>query len=181
MCNRNSGRNGPRLLLQKTNYQITDLSRMLLIPLTASADDASAFSDELLHLTDAQAADRCLRHESSAADMYPCVVVMFSSGFACYKVQKVAFVRHIFAWCHFKHVCSWQKLLNFECCEPTYTYFYPIVSKLTGPGEIGHIGGYTSRGGRTLLGLGSLLTGAKVWRIGVNQITRISLVTAAPV
>ena len=65
---------------------------MLLIPLTASADDASAFSDELLHLTDAQAADRCLRHESSAADMYPCVVVMFSSGFACYKVENVAFV-----------------------------------------------------------------------------------------
>ena len=66
---------------------------IVLIPLTASADDQAAtgdvstFSDELLHLTDAQAADRCLRHEARAADMYPCVLVMFSSGFACSKVQ----------------------------------------------------------------------------------------------
>ena len=70
----------------------------LSMPLPASADDQAAtgeesmFYDELLHLTDAQAADRCLRHEARAADMYPCVVVMFSSGFACYKVENVAFV-----------------------------------------------------------------------------------------
>ena len=155
MCNRNSSGNGPRLLLQKTNYQIPDLSRMLLIPLTASADDASAFSDELLHLTDAQAADRCLRHESSAADMYPCVIVMFSSGFACSKVQIIdiwsIIGRHIF------YVC--------DIISETFvasTYLPPGMLQLTGPGEIGQAGGYTSRGGRTLLGLGSLLTGAKV-------------------
>ena len=34
--------------------------------------------------------------------------------------------------------------------------------QLTGPGEAGQIAGYTPRGGCTLLGLGSLLTGAKV-------------------
>ena len=57
------------------------------------------------------------------------------------------------------------------------THFYPIVSKLTGPGEIGHIGGYTSRGGRTLLGLGSLLTGTKVFSFAVNK----NVLTIAPV
>ena len=49
-------------------------------------NDTSPYCDELLHLTDEQAADRCLRHETRPADMYPCVIVMYSSGFCCFKV-----------------------------------------------------------------------------------------------
>ena len=47
----------------------------------------SSFCDELLQLTDEQAADRCLRHEARAVDIYPCVIVMYSSAFCCFKVK----------------------------------------------------------------------------------------------
>ena len=75
----------------------------------------SSFCDELLQLTDEQAADRCLRHEARAVDIYPCVIVMYSSAFCCFKVKyAILNITHTPNDCHIRILLT--KESSFHAC-----------------------------------------------------------------